>query len=309
MGLSTHSLDQLPPPFLLADEMIFYLPKNGRIAITQEHSKFIVVLDGEAEHTYDGQPKRQPLKAGDIFVSIKGRDHVFYNPDKRHVSQLHVFRLFISNEAMHAKSHRRKSKLTPENDLAQFILESFPHATHLVNAVNGDLTETLNAVRRESEYQLPGYQHKAHSLLTDLVVSVARLRNHISLAGTGALATRSSPIVASAKEFILKNLDTKLTLADIAWRTGKGEEHLTRVFKRETGQSVFDYVREMRINRAKTYLFDTSLSLTKIAELCGFSSLSYFSQTFHQITGVTPSNYREHLNSHVLPGPVNKVSS
>jgi transcriptional regulator GlxA family with amidase domain len=107
----------------------------------------------------------------------------------------------------------------------------------------------------------------------------------------------SGLLVDSAKEYIMKNLHTKLTLGDIAWKVGKGEEHLARVFKKETGQSVFDFVREMRIEQAKIHLYDTSKSLTYIATATGFSSLSFFSRTFKTIAGMSPSQYRSHIET------------
>src|SRR5690606_30274188 len=98
--------------------------------------------------------------------------------------------------------------------------------------------------------------------------------------------------VASAREFILKHFATPITLADVAWHVGKGEEHLARVFKRQTGQSVFEHVRELRIGHAKTLLLDPALSLGEIAERCGFHSLSFFSRAFRAEVGIPPSRYR-----------------
>jgi AraC-like DNA-binding protein len=104
-------------------------------------------------------------------------------------------------------------------------------------------------------------------------------------------------IVAAAKEFIFKHFSKDLTLGEIAWHVGKGEEHLARVFKSETGQSVFDYVRETRINQAKTLMMNPVGSLTEIAERCGFHTLSFFSRTFRQHSGMSPSHYRHSIET------------
>ena len=71
------------------------------------------------------------------------------------------------------------------------------------------------------------------------------------------------------------------------------EEHLARVFRKVTGQTVFDYLRTIRLENAKTLLIDSSRTLSEIAALTGFGSLSLFSRNFSQYVGQSPSAYRQ----------------
>jgi AraC-like DNA-binding protein len=306
MGFSTHTLDQLAKPFSHADEMILYLPKGGQIEVTKELSKFIFVLDGEIEHEINRLSPRRVFRTGDILVSLFGNRYTMFNPDKRNVRKLHLFRLYLDNASL-IRSHRKRHP-QPEHDLGDFLCQAFARPVQMENAIGDHIIECINKLRHEAEKHSSGYRHRAYATCVELIADIAqRLPEPQAINQPTSSRSSSSPIVAGAKEYILKNLETKLTLADIAWKAGKGEEHLTRLFKRETGQSVFDYVREMRINRAKTYLFDSALTLTQIAGLCGFASLSYFTQTFRQLTGITPSSYRKHLDSSVIPGPTKRT--
>lgn len=79
---------------------------------------------------------------------------------------------------------------------------------------------------------------------------------------------------------------------------------MARLFKRATGRSVFEVVREQRINHAKTLLLDSSLSLEAVADRCGFRSASFFSRSFKQLAGLPPSEYRRHLELHLQSAPV-----
>lgn len=301
MGLTTHSIEGLHPPFEMVDEMIFYIPKADHISTRQKLSKFIFVLDGEAQYEINGITGRHSIKAGDILISLGGNDHHYINPHTRRDCQLHVIRLFF-NYSLIQNSLRKQSKL-PEDDLSDYLTNHYPTPVHLRNGINVKITELINKISRVAENKPKGYLHRVQSACIELVLEVAEQSQAANSSQPEEQKNENNPIVASAKEYILKNLDSKLKLSDIARRTGKGEEHLTRVFKKETGQSVFDYVRDMRISRAKTFLFDPSLTLTQIAELCGFTSLSYFSQTFTAATGTPPSTYRAKLQSEVVPAP------
>ncbi len=294
-------MENLGQPFLIADEMVFYIPKGGQVVITKDQFKLLFVLKGEILHDLDGLAEHTLLKEGDVLVCPGFRQHRFTNPDPARVRQLHVMRLFLDGEAIRKCAHRRVRR--PENNLSDFVYHHFNRTVQFVGGIDGEIIQSLNALRRETEQRGIGYRHRARSLCTDLLISVARKLGECDKQQEPRGKNGASHLVAASKEYILKNLDAKLTLGEIAWYAGKGEEHLARVFKRETGQSVFDYVREMRVNQAKTYLLDSSLSLTRIAGLCGFSSLSFFSRTFSELVGISPSAYRQHIETSVLPHP------
>ena len=57
--------------------------------------------------------------------------------------------------------------------------------------------------------------------------------------------------------------------------------------------TVMDYVLKTRIMMAKELLSNGLTSVTEISEACGFSSISYFSQAFKNLTGTTPLKYRK----------------
>ena len=69
--------------------------------------------------------------------------------------------------------------------------------------------------------------------------------------------------------------------------------YLSHAFKQEYGVSPINYMISRRINESKYLLAETDLSLSQIAQLLGFSSLSYFSQVFRKTQGVSPMEYRQ----------------
>ena len=98
-------------------------------------------------------------------------------------------------------------------------------------------------------------------------------------------------LMGRAIEFIQENLGQNLSLAEISALVEMSPYHFCRLFKRGTGFSPHQYVREERIRRARILLAEHRLSLVEIANELGFSDQSHFTRTFRAVAGVTPSRY------------------
>ena len=73
--------------------------------------------------------------------------------------------------------------------------------------------------------------------------------------------------------------------------------YLSHAFKREYGVSPISYMISRRIEESKYLLAETDLSMSQIAQLLGFSSLSYFSQVFRRTQSVTPMEFRQSVKN------------
>lgn len=102
-----------------------------------------------------------------------------------------------------------------------------------------------------------------------------------------------SDVVQKCCDYIEMNLGEKIRAADLASLAGYSEYYITRKFKEETGYFINDYLKFARMERAKLLLQSTDLSILEIAGQLGFATRSYFSQAFREITGMTPTQFRE----------------
>jgi len=75
--------------------------------------------------------------------------------------------------------------------------------------------------------------------------------------------------------------------------TGLNENYLSKLFKKETGVSVSDYIRDKKVETAKNLLKFSTLSYLNIGTALAFSSQSHFIKVFHQATGYTPKEYQK----------------
>ena len=69
--------------------------------------------------------------------------------------------------------------------------------------------------------------------------------------------------------------------------------HLSRVFHQETGFGVREYLIHYRIRQACDLLLNSELTVTQIADRCGFSDSNYFGDAFKKATGLSPREYRK----------------
>jgi two-component system response regulator YesN len=68
--------------------------------------------------------------------------------------------------------------------------------------------------------------------------------------------------------------------------------YLSRLFKKETGQSLSDYIGQVRMEEARRLLSQTNMKIVQVAEESGYRNVSHFAKMFKRMTGVTPQEYR-----------------
>ncbi len=103
-----------------------------------------------------------------------------------------------------------------------------------------------------------------------------------------------SPAVRRTISYISDNLHTKLTASGIAEKVGYNRSYLAVIFRRETGQTITEFILNRRIETAKN-LIAGNLKLSEAAGLLGFSSQSHFCRCFKEVAGVTPKEYRNQI--------------
>ncbi|MFR1399091.1 MAG: helix-turn-helix domain-containing protein [Mediterraneibacter gnavus] len=107
----------------------------------------------------------------------------------------------------------------------------------------------------------------------------------------------NSRYTEQCKEYIRKYYHQKICIPDIAEALGVSESHLSRIFKKETGESIQKYSMHMRIERAENLLKYSEASLTEISEYLCFSSQSHFGKVFKVYKNMTPKQYRDYYKS------------
>jgi AraC-like DNA-binding protein len=95
-----------------------------------------------------------------------------------------------------------------------------------------------------------------------------------------------------AIDYIYDNLHNKILLEAVAEASDLSSSYLSKLFHKETGMTVSDYVIARRVDAAKNLLMFTDYSTSEISNFLNFSSESHFIATFKKVTGLTPKKFR-----------------
>lgn len=104
------------------------------------------------------------------------------------------------------------------------------------------------------------------------------------------VATRN-PYLRRALRWVDRNFAREDCLSSMPEAAGTSARHLQRLFKEHLGLRPFKYLLDLRLNRARVLLTETDLSVTDVAEACGFGTGGTFARYFRQRFGVNPSRY------------------
>lgn len=172
----------------------------------------------------------------------------------------------------------------------------------LLQEFHFDFTQVLYSVlsdRHIEAHQLfakPAAQtldrHATGSLI-DMMKWVSFMTNAVTTVITDA--SRSNTIVGTVKAYIEENYPSHISKADLGALVYLNPDYLAKVFKKETGIALNDYISSVRVEKAKIMLADESISLGDVAMKAGFDYYSYFSTIFKKAVGISPSDYRRQL--------------
>lgn len=131
------------------------------------------------------------------------------------------------------------------------------------------------------------------------IEAISELHHNMALDFTGKMLLLQKNAIISKSivmcmDYVYNHIHDRITVNDLAEFTGLSPSYLSRLFKKELGIAVSDYIREKKIEKAQNLLKYSDFSFIEIANYLAFSSQSHFIQTFEKLVGMTPKKYRDH---------------
>lgn len=172
---------------------------------------------------------------------------------------------------------------TNENSNGQFcILDHFESV---------EISSCLRNILREMELKNTGYEDICQAYMEILIIRL--MRNTALSVQAEPPGTSRNHQCAVIKRYIDLHFKEPLTLEQLSEEAHMSKYYLSHAFKREYGVSPINYLISRRISESKYLLAETDLSMSQVSQLLGFSSLSYFSQTFRKTQGISPMEFRQ----------------
>ena len=172
--------------------------------------------------------------------------------------------------------------------------ETIPHEFCVINLTEDELKHLLQYM--EPMYELekrgtPTADMQEKRLLLALILNtlepiVAKWRS-----GHQYSLSAKSRMVCEICKYINEHCAEMLTLDGIAKAFFISRSKLARSFRTSLDTSVKDYIRVVRVARAKMLLL-RGVSIQETSQQCGFTSTEYFIKVFHRTAGVTPAQFR-----------------
>jgi YesN/AraC family two-component response regulator len=110
---------------------------------------------------------------------------------------------------------------------------------------------------------------------------------------TRTTADISHPEVRKIIDYIAEHYAQDITVKSMAQYVMMGENYVSALFKKKTGQTLIHYLHRIRVEKAQEYLLHTDLPVHEIGQRVGFINDNYFIKIFKRLTQMTPSKYRQ----------------
>ena len=150
---------------------------------------------------------------------------------------------------------------------------------------------SLRLMLQEARSGQDGYSQVCQRMLEIILLRILRRRG-LSLASE-AVGMDDNRECGLVRRYIDEHFKESITLDQLAELAHINKYYLVHAFRKAYGTSPINYLISRRIQESRFLLTNSNHSLSQIARILGFSSLSYFSQSFHRTEGVSPMEYRK----------------
>ena len=243
------------------EEMLDFLDYDGAEALFSQREKNFDRIPFEVEQKmYDLIQEGQP----DELISF-GRSYLLQTPN---------FKVSVGQTSL---NKLRQMKYAAVSAVAMACR----------SAIQGGLPESVAYGKSDDTILMID---NAESVAAILKIEVSTLLEYAKLVQQTKHNANYSPAVRFCIDYITSHSHKNITLDELAENSVYSNEYLAKLFKKETGKTLRDYIFQVRINEAK-FLLASGKSCGEVSYLMGFSSQSHFINRFKEATGYTPRFY------------------
>lgn len=237
------------------------------------------------------------MEAGGLAVRVDEEEALLYPGDVAFVNagQLHQMKAVSRDTRYHAYVFPLMALLFEREDLAQInllrpLLENrlgFPLLLSGEGVLASQVRRRMDDIIAWDQSRPVGYE---------ILIKAGLLEIICILAGQNCLVEyhtrRESDVCKDILLYIQEHYREKIAVPEVARAVGISENYFSSFFGRHLNKNFVDYLTEYRINQSVILLEATDHSVTDIALECGFSTPSYYIQSFKRLKRMTPLQYR-----------------
>ena len=268
--------------------IVMYNSYYARKACTIEHCRldqkaliFSVITSGKTSEIISGHLVEHG--AGSVNIGIM-------TPDSNHIMNLAEGCKFEKISVMMSESDFIKYNQQYPMVFSSFE-KHFNDTTPYLNCVEDSTGKILEAAR---DLQNAVFSHSINpyyveGLIVECIVNSYHLKYNKPLPEYYTVCSK----IFKARDVLNDTFQNPPTLRELAAMVGTNECTLKKVFKQMFSITVFDYLNDLRMNKAARLLADSNNTINNIATELGFSSQSHFTTAFRKRYELTPKEYRD----------------
>lgn len=250
-----------------------------------EFFEIVYVAKGSLEHRFGSTSHR--VAAGDLFVV---NPHIPHGYELQGGAPALLWNVLFVEEAL--------SHVSGELELGALLRQAVgwrrnpadPLLLHLDTDSRRWVERTIREMWQECQSKGYAYRSVLRGQLTALLGRLGRLYHAF---GEPAAVDERWERVVECMRYIADHYDKPLSAAEVARRAGWSLDHLNRLFRRVSGDSVRQYLARVRAVKAARALLVEGCTVEEVARRVGYSDARAFRRAFKRILGVPPAEYRE----------------
>ena len=180
-----------------------------------------------------------------------------------------------------------------QNYIQPLIADSTRQSIHFDRSQpwHAPVLDAIGAAWESCVKEPPGYDLQTRDALSRFAFLLSRNRPAVG-AAPAKKVLRNEARIKQMLQFIQENYAEPLSVASIAESAAISESECLRCFRSTIGAAPIQYLKQFRVQKATELLVSTEADIAEIGARCGFEDASYFTKTFRELKGCTPSAYR-----------------
>ena len=272
----------------IGDGQIHMMHIRQRDGVPHRHAFFelVYIVGGSAEHHLENETVS--LGAGDYFIIDPGSVHGYQETRNCEI----VNCLFLPAYIDRALADCPSLASLLSNRILQFgVPVNIRAADRVLHDRDGSVGRLMSTMEQEYAAKRTGYMELLRCYLTQVLVCAVRECE------TAEKTRVAHSAIAEVTGYLKQNFARPLSLEALSERVGYAPQYLSSLFHRDTGMSIREFLQRLRMEEAARLLEQKNQKTSDVAVAVGYSDAKHFARVFRRYKGVSPREYRKHLQT------------
>ena len=261
-----------------------HLQQHDRTLHSHTFFELVYILNGSATHWVEQDTA--PLKAGDYFIIDPGSQHCYRDTEELEL----VNCLFLPENIDRALVDCPSLSSLLSNQVLRFGMPmDIQAADRIFHDSDGTVGRLIRQMEKEYDTRRVGYEELLRCDLTRVLVCAVRASEEAEQTNV------QHPVTAEIVRYLQQNYAQNLSLDQLSRHFGYTPQYLSSLFHKDTGMTLQIFLQRLRIEEACRLMGERNTTITKLAQMVGYTDAKHFSKVFRQRKGMSPREYRASL--------------